>query len=624
MVSKTKQRTEAKAEKAKAERKKLALTSRADVVHNALESRTNFFKSILEADGKDINAECGYPDDIGVDDYSRMYDREGIGARVVQILPQESWAGECMVYESQEATETAFETAFNVLAKRLNIYSELEQLDELSGIGRYGIMLHGFNDGGELKDPVKIKKGMQLLYVRNFDESQCEIESVESNKRSPRYGEPTMYRINLADAKLDPAFKEMIRKAGAKTDEGVKVHWTRVQHLASADHAQTHKVLGIPRMQQVFNRLVDLRKVLGGSAEMFWKGGFPGYAFSIDSDVDPADIDEEAMREEYERYQLGLQRYLAMLGVTVTSLATQIADPSPQVRLALENIAISKGVPIRIFMGSERGELASSQDEVAWAKRMGRRQEKHLEPHIIRVFVDRMMELEILPAVEEYFVWWESPFEPSKSEQAATAALVVKAMADYVSAGIDTILIAPKEFMVDILGYDLEQVEIWMEAVEEHAAEMEAKAAELAAEADQLVDEEQDDEEEDTPVGNEDVENAWTEEARQASIEVRRASNKTHSVNLPEKMSRLTMDQAGQALKELGLKLGMGSFDLETKTQMYEIVTKGGHKVAMDVGKIRSLVYETRLDKSFKVRNEKPRKKVKELSNGSKEGEVKV
>ena len=65
--------------------------------------------------GLDIDYECRYPPSINKSDYKRMYDREGIAARVVGIYPDECWAMPPEIFETEEADKTAFELEWDAL-----------------------------------------------------------------------------------------------------------------------------------------------------------------------------------------------------------------------------------------------------------------------------------------------------------------------------------------------------------------------------------------------------------------------------------------------------------------------------------------------------------------------------
>jgi hypothetical protein len=108
-------------------------------------------------------------------------------------------------------------------------------------------------------------------------------------------------------------------------------------------------------------------------------------------------IDSDDVRDQIENYINSLQRYLALTGMSAHTLAPQVSDPSSQIDKHLEAICIQLGIPKRVFMGSERGELASSQDDASWNDRLKARQNGYITPRIIVPFIDRLISVGVLP-----------------------------------------------------------------------------------------------------------------------------------------------------------------------------------------------------------------------------------
>lgn len=425
---------------------------------NATVLRREVLSKLLNP-GKDINFECGYPETISTQEYKSMYDREGVGTRVVNLLPEESWAVPPEIYEKEESEETEFDKKWKALAKDKNIFHFLQRIDVLSGIGRFGILLIGLDDGKELNLPVEgidLKTGKkvgnkehQLMYLRPFDESVVKVKAKEANVSSPRYGLPVLYSIDFEGT-------------GLSTSSQTKdVHWTRVLHIA--DNREISEVNGVPRMRAVYNRLLDLRKLVASSAEMFWKGGFPGYAFELNPDVADATLNTDSLREEFLDYSQGLQRYMAISGVTAKSLQPQVSDPTGHLKIQIQYISITLGIPHRVFMGTEEAKLASSQDVKTWNKRIAKRQSGYLEPLVLRPFVDRLIAYGILPEVEEYFTSWVDLNAPTDKDKAEIARIKTEAFAKYIMSGVDG-LIPPKEFLMIIMGMTEEEAIVIEEA----------------------------------------------------------------------------------------------------------------------------------------------------------------
>ena len=83
-----------------------------------------------------------------------------------------------------------------------------------------------------------------------------------------------------------------------------------------------------------------------------------------------------------------------------------MVDPSPQIEAQIDAICVQIPIPKRIFIGSERGELASSQDKGSWNERLEARHNNYLTPRVVATFVDRLITLKVLPEPVEYQIEW--------------------------------------------------------------------------------------------------------------------------------------------------------------------------------------------------------------------------
>lgn len=456
-------------------------------------ARSTLSRQFSASGFRDIDAECGYPASVASIDavsYREMYDKFGIASRVVDIIPVETWGTNPQVYESEdEETTTPFEQGWKDLQATLNhtsyyneeqshpVWEYLARIDRMSGIGRFGVLLLGIHDGEnkDLSEPLQgfeegvpespAITGAGLLFIRAFDESLVQISRYDADIFSARYGQPTHYRITL----IDPSQVSTGIADGTNAGVTVEVHWSRVIHVA--DNLMSSEVYGVPRMQTVYPHLLDLRKLYGGSAEMFWQGAFFGLSFETHPSLgNTVKVDSEKMKQQIEQYTSGLQRYLATTGMTAKPLAPSVADPTSHIERTIEAICIKLGVPKRLFTGSERGELASTQDRDTWEERLADRRRQYCSPRIIRPFVDRLILAGVLPEPEEgYRVRWAEKAEVSPSEKATLAASRMQAVATYIQSGAD-VLIPPLEFLVKELDYDRHEAqEILEKAVEDEA-----------------------------------------------------------------------------------------------------------------------------------------------------------
>jgi hypothetical protein len=436
---------------------------------------------------RDIAEECGHPktSQITVQDYQDLYDRNPIAKKANDLLPNHCWQVHPDVLEDEDPEkETAFEEAMLGLSDNLGeeeeshskdkegdpFWSYLQRADRLCGIGHYGTILIGVEgqEGKDLSQPLKPSKTpRKLIYLRVFTEHLSPIVMYETDTSSKRYGKPSMYQMNFDDTSMG----EISTDSSVTPSQGSeKVHWTRVIHVT--DELSSNEVLHIPRLRPSYNRYVDLDKLYGCSAEMYYKGAFPGYHFgthpSLGGDVD---VDESAMQNMVEEWMNGLQRSVITSGYEVNSLSPQVVDPTPQIEAALDAICIEKDCPKRIFLGSERGELASGQDKDHWDRRLDHRRNKHLTPRLIIPVLNRFIWLGILPApLEGFGVEWPEIDSMNMLDKAKIAQLKTQAIVAFLQ-GDGEMVLPLASFLTLILGFTDKEAEAIMDTLEEEEAE---------------------------------------------------------------------------------------------------------------------------------------------------------
>lgn len=286
----------------------------------------------------------------------------------------------------------------------------------------------GSSEEEAVKREVKTKR--KLIYLRAFDESLIQITQREANPLNPRFDQPVMYSLTLND----PRATDQTGATGGS--QSVDVHWTRVIHLA--EHLGSGgEVFATPAMRPVFNRMLDLLKLYGGSAEMYWKGAFMGLSFETHPQLGgDVMIDEDAMKDQIEKYQEGLQRYLNSIGMSVNPIAPQVSDPSLQIDVQVTAICIQIDVPKRVFMGSEQGVLAADQDSVRFERKKRARRTGYCIPRIISPFIDRLIAMEVLCApAKNYSVDWDDKKTLAPTEQADVALKRTQAIVAYAEGG---------------------------------------------------------------------------------------------------------------------------------------------------------------------------------------------
>lgn len=398
---------------------------------------------------RDLYKTLGYPEKIESRDLISRWRRQDIARAIVDRPVRGTWSGDVKVVESSEEDETELEAAYRELENRLGLKRMFMRVDRLSQLGKYAVMLLGFDDSAQDTWAQPVSEGeRELRYIRVVSEDNAEISTWETDTSNERYGLPRLYNIKLSH----PGKQE-------KTTS-LKVHYSRIIHVAP--DLLENEVEGEPILETAFNRLMDLEKVVGGSGEMFWRGARPGYAGKANPDYSIDDDLEEKMQEQMAEYENDLRRFLITEGVDLESLAQQIADPSNHVEVQLKMISAVTGIPLRILLGSERGELASGQDDQNWKEWLHDRRLETAEPIIVRPFVDQMISVGVFPEPQDqdegYQVSWSDLFTLGEKEKAEVGKQRADALTSYAKEPSAEMLVPLEGFLKYIMRMDEDEV----------------------------------------------------------------------------------------------------------------------------------------------------------------------
>lgn len=360
---------------------------------------------------RDLYSVLGYPkDEPDILDYMARYTRQDIAGTIVDFPAEETWRDVPTVKDGEEKdanTDTPFETEWRKLSKRIKLWRNFEKADKLAGVGQYAILLFGVAGNIDLSTPLdRVASAESILYVRPYGEDNAEIDSIEDDTGNVRFGLPKTYRVSMGTN-------------GQKAQR--IVHASRVLHIA--ENALENDIYGRPRLQRVYNRLMDLEKVVGGSSEATWLLIRKGFALDLAPDAEMSEADATNLEEQLDEYSHGIRRFLKTRGLTPHDLGSDTVDPTGIVDVLMSLVAATTGIPKRILMGSERGELASTQDATSWAGRIARRRTVFAETTFVDEAIRRFLSWGALPAPTsgEWSTVWQPLFEMSEAEKAIVA-----------------------------------------------------------------------------------------------------------------------------------------------------------------------------------------------------------
>jgi len=418
---------------------------------------------------RDVYEALGYPDTIEYKDYFVRYLRQDIAKAIIDRPVKASWKGDITVLENMRNKETAFEKEIKRMFLDLKLKSVFIRADKLAGIGQYSILLLGVNDGADLMTPInKKRKGLKLLYVKPLSEESAKIDKFISNPKNERYGKPEYYTVNIT-----------MPKDLGQSQQTLRVHYSRVVHLV--EDLKEDEVYGTPRLEAVYNRLMDLEKVVGGDAEMFWRGARPGYQGIVDKDYEMSTTTFDGLQDQLDELENNLRRYFVNEGIELKALEQQIADPTQHVEVQIQMISAVTGIPKRILIGSERGELSSAQDKQEWISYVTSRREEQNEPMILRPFIDKCIEYNILPKPKDgYKVIWDKLFSLSDTDKVNIGKNRAIALKEYTMNPWAQEVMPIELFFEYLLGMDSLQVERILEAIKSGENELVISPEEMA------------------------------------------------------------------------------------------------------------------------------------------------
>ncbi|PQX79793.1 anti-CBASS protein Acb1 family protein, partial [Cronobacter sakazakii] len=262
-------------------------------------------------------------------------------------------------------------------------WAKLKDADRRNLVGRYSALLIQVKDGREWRDPInadyirslgteRLKAIVKLIPAW---EAQIKPGNFDTDTMSETYGQPVMYNFNEQPVGDDGTYGPV---------RSVQVHPSRV--IILCEGAEDENMLsGIPLLRAGYNKLLDIEKTSGGSAEGFLKNASRQLGIAFDKDTDMQNLQAqaekagfkdlgEALNDKISRMNRGTDSALVMQAGAPSVLSVAAADPTPTWTVAANEFAAAIQCPFTILFGQQTGRLASDEDKTDWAKRCnGRR-----------------------------------------------------------------------------------------------------------------------------------------------------------------------------------------------------------------------------------------------------------
>jgi hypothetical protein len=376
----------------------------------------------------------GYQNRITWDEANRKYKRQDVASRVVDAPADAIWDSPPIITSNNQE----WNDVWSDLITNHYLWQVCSRLDKIAGMDPYAVLLIGIDDGGVLSSSLGGGRGRgrppadggmrRVIYLQPYHSEVAKIQELVTDPTDADYMRPQRYQINFSAGINQGEAVQGVGKIigstqGSRTGlQSQDVHASRVIHVVEG--ALTNELFGNPRLHKVFNLLDDLMKVAGGSAETFWLTANRGLQIDVDKDMKLSPNDENDLSDEIDEYLNNMRRVIRTRGVSVKPLGSDITDPKGNFEVLISLISGATGIPNRILIGSEAGQLASAQDRANWAERIQERRTHFAEPQIIWPLIRRLTSMKVLPTPEnlQITVTWPEAFKLSPLERAQTAA----------------------------------------------------------------------------------------------------------------------------------------------------------------------------------------------------------
>lgn len=350
-----------------------------------------------------IFLDFGYPQTLSFSNFWNMYRRFGIAQNVIELPVDATWMRPPVIESSDE-----FIKQFEDLNEQVKFWARLKGLDTRQRVGRYAGMFMRVRDNKKPNEPLEGKsQGLgALMQMVPLYEGQLTVSSTETDPTKDDYGLPTMYQFSGGNS----------GNRNEQNPGSFQVHPSRV--VIAAEGADNGGIYGIPALEACYNSLMDLRKVIGGGAEGFYKNSAQSIIYTL-KDAASAKGNSallEKFNEQSDDFLRNRQRRSQWTpGMDAKVLDSNLIQPKEFFMNALNDVAACSKIAATILIGQQTGRLASGEDSRSFLSMANSRRED-FGNSMTRDVIDWCIDFGILPSAK-YELTWDDLLALSKKEQ---------------------------------------------------------------------------------------------------------------------------------------------------------------------------------------------------------------
>ena len=380
----------------------------------------------------------GFPTNVDFDLLYAMYSRNSLAKAAVDKTVRKTWQDPPWLLEKPRdgsegalKKETRLEKATRQHFSDMRFWTKVMEADRRSLVGKFGAVILRIADGQTTDKPLgRVNGGLEALVdIIPVWEGQLRVNKWDTNSKSMTYGDPLEFEYDegIVGAGSIPTQQGRARK--------LTIHPSRIV-IWSPDGTMD----GDSALKAGVNDLLTIEKIVGAGGEGFWKNakGAPVLEMDKEADiqkmaramgVDPLKI-SDIMNEQVADWQGGFDQLLMVQGMVAKFPKVELPDPEHFYMNALQSFAASFDIPLKVLVGTQTGERASSEDASQWNQTCNFRRKNTIIPNILQI-VKRLESCGVLKENPEWFIDWTDLTESTMLEKIERSGKMAKVNKDF-------------------------------------------------------------------------------------------------------------------------------------------------------------------------------------------------
>lgn len=396
---------------------KLAPTDILSALMNSARRVSDMFPGHFQGVRHNHSADFGWPTKVSFELLYEAYCRDSVAEAAIEKTAAKVWETQPTLRlegftEGSDLTTTEQMVADHF--KRIRFWQRLHEAEKRGLVGNYSGVILQIADNQEWLQPVSRAMGIEkLVSIIPAWQGQLTVSEWYTDTSDELYGQPKMF-----------AFNEASVGDNQNRSRSVEIHPDRV-----VVWSDTGDVDDTPLMRAGYNDLMDLQKIRGAGGEGFWKASKGAPILKMDKDARAKELAqmmgvpvEELLTkigDHLDEFNKGFHNSLVLQGMETSSLDVNLPTGDHSFMSSLSCFAASINMPVKILVGMQTGERASTEDAKEWAKTCKSRRDNHTIPNI-QTIIERLASFGVI-AESEWEVDWDDLTEANQTEKMGNA-----------------------------------------------------------------------------------------------------------------------------------------------------------------------------------------------------------